>query len=423
MKQLFQVIISIFIIVISPFVDTVAATTELPKKKAHQFQDDQPPSPVIAQPAPLKPAPLKSGIAEQIRQMKNFDELAALGEKIFNDKSLSNPEGVSCASCHDADSGFAEPDLNKPTSQGSVNDTTFGKRNAPTAAYASYIPEPQIVTFDDLGKMTIGGQFWDGRADNIVEQAKLPFLDPLEMNQPDAVAVVEAVKNASYGHELKQLYGEDIFVDKDKAFTHIATAIAAFEMTPQFAPFNSKYDAVKRGEESFTKQEARGEELFHDKAQCARCHFTPEHFGPQVFSTFQYFNIGTPPNKSSVFQQQNPKFVDLGRWDVTGKSSDRGLFRVPTLRNVELTAPYLHNGFFKTLEEVVEFYSKGDFAPEYAMTVADDGFYNTGISITDEEIADIVAFLKTLTDRTDNVIDSSSIEIMAAEKQTEKITN
>ena len=126
-----------------------------------------------------------------------------------------------------------------------------------------------------------------------------------------------------------------------------------------------------------------------------------------------YFNIGTPSNPGSPFQQANPEFRDLGLWDTTGNPGDRGLFRIPTLRNVELTAPYLHNGFFETLEEVVEFYSKGDIAPEYAVTVADDGFYNTGITLTRQEINDIVAFLKVLTDR--NYMPAETLEAAATQ--------
>jgi cytochrome c peroxidase len=347
-----------------------------------------------------KPPTLKLGIADEIRQYENFDAIATLGEKVFNDTNLSIPAGVSCASCHDAGTGFAEPDNQLPTSQGSLGKTTFGKRNAPTAAYAAYIPEPQkAVIKKNLGITYIGGQFWDGRASNLVEQAKMPFLDPLEMNHPNAASVIDTIQKTPYANEFKQLFGNNVFADKELAFTQVAITIAAFEMTPVFSPFNAKYDAVKRGEEVFTKQEARGEKLFHDGAQCARCHFTPEHFGPQVFSTFQYFNIGTPTNKDSPFQQQQPKFRDYGLAQISEKHGDKGLFRIPTLRNVDKTAPYLHNGVFTTLEEVVEFYSRGDIAPEYAPTVADDGFYNTGINLKKEQIADIVAFLKTLSDR------------------------
>lgn len=346
-----------------------------------------------------KLTPLKPGIVDKIRKVKNFKAMAALGEKVFNDKTLSNPAGVSCASCHDAKTGFAEPDNKLPTSQGSLGKTTFGKRNAPTAAYAAYIPEPQKAEIKNHGVTHIGGQFWDGRASNLVEQAKMPFLDPLEMNQTNAASVINAIQKTAYANEFKHLFGDDVFADKELAFTRIATTIAAFEMTPVFSPFNSKYDAVKRGEETFTDEEKRGETLFHDSAQCARCHFTPEYFGPQVFSTFQYFNIGTPTNKNSPFQQQQPKFRDYGLAQTSGKRGDKGLFRIPTLRNVEKTAPYMHNGVFTTLEEVVKFYSTGDIAPEYALTVADDGFYNTGISLKKKEVTDIIAFLKTLNDR------------------------
>ena len=292
-----------------------------------------------------------------------------------------------------------------PTSQGALGKKTFGRRNAPTIRYAAYIPAAQEVKIGESSRsFFVGGQFWDGRAINLVEQAKGPFLDSLEMNQPDAASVVRAVQATPYAPAFENVFGAGIFNDPDKAYTAIARAIAAFELTPAISPFNAKYDAVKKGEEKFTPQEARGEHLFHNKAQCARCHFTPEHFGPQVFSTFQYFNIGTPANPKNRFLDEQPKFVDPGRAEVTGKNSDKGLFRIPTLRNVALTAPYLHNGVFATLEDVVKFYNQGGDAAEIAATVTDDGFYNTGITIKDQDIVDIIAFLKTLTDRDETIV-------------------
>ena len=350
-------------------------------------------------PPASEPQPLPPGIAAEIRNDRQFESMAALGKKVFHDGSLSIPAGQSCATCHDAKSGFDEPDDQFPTSQGALGKDTFGRRNAPTISYAAWIPEPQFAMVGKQGRFFIGGQFWDGRAKNLLEQAKAPFLDPLEMNHPDVASVVSAVQATSYAPEFIKLFGAGIFNNKEKAYDAIARVIAAFELTPVFSPFNSKYDAVKKGEDKFTKEESRGEKLFHEKAQCARCHFTPENFGPQVFSTFQYFNVGTPPNPENRFMDKQPEFIDIGRAEVSGKSADKGLFRIPTLRNVEKTAPYLHNGVFATLEEVVKFYSNGGAAPEVGATVTDDGFYNTGISLEKQDISDIVAFLKTLTDR------------------------
>lgn len=346
--------------------------------------------------------PVKPGIAEQLRAAENFAAIATLGEKLFNDVSLSVPAGQSCASCHEASIGFVDPDRDEPTSQGALGGETFGKRNTPSVMYAAFSPEPQrTVIPEQQAFVTVGGQFWDGRAKNLVEQAKLPFLDPLEMNQPDAAALVAAVRKTPYADEFKAVFGGDAFADTDTAYENIGKAIAAFELTPRFAPFDAKYDRVKAGKASFTTAEARGEEAFHGKAQCGRCHFTPEHVGPQVFTTFQYFNVGSPANPNSRFAAANPNFVDLGNGVLPRgqRHSEKGAFKVPTLRNVEVTGPYMHNGFFDTLEDVVLFYNRSEFMPEYAESVTDGGFYITsGLDLSDQEMADIVAFLKTLTD-------------------------
>ncbi|MEJ2758633.1 MAG: cytochrome c peroxidase, partial [Anaerolineales bacterium] len=165
-----------------------------------------------------------------------------LGMMLYFDENLSEPAGQSCASCHDPDFGFADPDKILPVSEG-VIDGMFGGRNSPSSAYAMYAP---IFHFD--GELFIGGQFWDGRAtgevlgDPLADQAIGPFLNPVEMHNPDKATVVADVAASDYADLFKEVWGKNIFKKVDKAYDSIGLSIAAFERTDLFAPFTSKYD-------------------------------------------------------------------------------------------------------------------------------------------------------------------------------------
>lgn len=340
---------------------------------------------------------------EQLVTMK-----ASLGRKLYFDAMLSEPAGQSCASCHQPAAGFADPDSELPVSRG-VNPALFGNRNTPTAAYAAFTPE---FHFDEKEGLYFGGLFHDGRAATLEEQAKGPFLNPLEMGNADAAAVVAKVAQADYAPLFKQIYGENAFNNTTQAYDQVAEAIAAFERTKLFSPFSSKYDAYLQGKVQLSASEQRGLELFNDenKGNCAACHPSENQADgtPPLFTDFSYDNIGVPKLKQSPFYKVDSKFnpdgervVDLGLGGVLHKPEENGKFRVPTLRNVALTAPYTHNGIFNTLEEVVGFYNSRDIdpgwgAPEVAENVNRDELGDLGLSA--DEIKDVVAFLKTLSD-------------------------
>ena len=184
-----------------------------------------------------------------------------LGQLLFFDTNLSEPAGMACASCHKIKSGFVDPDFELPVSQG-IHLERFGNRNTPTAAYASFVP---AFHYDEKEKLYVGGMFLDGNAKDLKAQAKGPFLNPVEMANPDAASVVKKVQRASYASQFKALYGEDAFADSDKAYDNIAKAIAAFESTELFHPFDSKYDRFLEGEENLSTQEVRGLTLFNGK--------------------------------------------------------------------------------------------------------------------------------------------------------------
>jgi cytochrome c peroxidase len=277
-----------------------------------------------------------------------------------------------------------------------------------TASYAAYIPP---LAFDETEGLWVGGLFWDGRAASLTEQAKGPPLNPLEMANPDVEAVVAAIREASYREQFLEVYGEGALDDSEEAFDHMADAIAAFEMTREFSPFDSKYDQYLAGEVQLTAQELSGLALFEaeEKGNCAACH--PSQPGPDgsppLFTDFTYDNLGTPKNPENPFYFLPPEFnpdgvdyVDLGLGPVVGDPELNGFFRVPTLRNVELTPPYMHNGVFHTLYQVVSFYNSRDTAPwpapEVAANVNRDELGNLGL--TPQEMESIVAFLRTLND-------------------------
>jgi cytochrome c peroxidase len=195
-------------------------------------------------------------------------------------------------------------------------------------------------------------------------------------------------------------------LDSESAFEFIAQAIAGFERTDHFSLFTSKFDAVRVGIDVFTQSEMNGQGLFNQKADCRRCHNT-DGDGVDFFTDFEYKNIGTPVNPNNPFlsldASLNPDgtaFVDLGLGAVLNDSRHNGKFRTPTLRNIAMTAPYMHNGVFNTLEEVIGFYNRRDV--DQIEAEVDDNVDNGGnignLNLSQTEITDLAAFLRTLSD-------------------------
>ena len=338
---------------------------------------------------------------------QEFTPKEQLGKLLFFDRNLSTPAGQACSDCHSPDAGFGDLNQQLPVSRG-ANPDLYGNRNDLTAAYAALIPPLQ---FDSVEGIWVGGLFWDGRASTLAEQAKGPPLNPLEMANPDVATIVETLKSADYRDLFLEVYGDDVFDDSEAAYDYMADAIAAYETSSELNRFDSKFDRFLAGTESLSEQELRGKALFTDeqKGNCAACHpVDPGPFGPAaLLSDYTYDNLGVPKNPESPFyslpEQFNPNgedYVDLGLGPVVQDPEMNGFFRVPTLRNVALTPPYMHNGVFKTLYQVVAFYNSRDVAfwpePEWPENVNRDELGNLGL--TPQEMQDIVAFLKTLSD-------------------------
>lgn len=340
-------------------------------------------------------------------QAYSLTPLEELGEFLAFDENLSTPAGQSCASCHHPSAGFADPDSYLPVSMG-IMKHRFGNRNAPTWAYMSFSPD---FYWDETEEMYIGGQFWDGRAANLVEQAKGPFLNILEMNNPNKRHVVTRVEHSDYADLFMEVFGEEAFDNVNMAYDYIAEAIAAYEASSDVNKFSSKYDYYLAGMVALSDQEMTGLQLFNDPlaGNCAACHpSTAGPYGDQpLFTDFSYDNLGVPKNWDNPFlymprgfNRDGANYIDYGLGGRLNDPAEFGKFKVPTLRNIAVTPPYMHNGLFATLTEVVDFYNTRDVgdwdAPEVAENVNTDELGNLGL--TSEEVDAIVAFMMTLTD-------------------------
>jgi cytochrome c peroxidase len=363
-----------------------------------------------------------------------------LGKSIFFDTNLSIKQNQSCAACHAPEVGWTGPDmminLRGAVYEGSIPGR-FGNRKPPSAAYAGDSP---VLHYDYTNGMWVGGMFWDGRAtgwtlgDPLAEQAQGPFLNPLEQNNPNARLVCLKVQISTYASLFEVVWGAgslDCVKDVAGTYERIARSIAAYERSEEVNPFSSKYDAYLAGQYTLTTQEEQGLELFNGKAMCNACHIS-EIGGsePPLFTDFTYDNLGVPKNPMNPFysmpRKWNPDGADwvdpglcgflatldesyfdsLGLIKTEVVNVNYGKHKVPTLRNVdkrpypEFVKAYGHNGYFKSLEEIVHFYNTRDVEtwppPEVPDNVNIDELGNLGL--TPEEEDAIVAFLMTLSD-------------------------
>jgi cytochrome c peroxidase len=358
-----------------------------------------------------------------VQAKSNLSLIEKLGKNLYNDKDLSFNGTQSCKSCHHPRAGFADPsNLYDPyvnvVSVG-ADGFSLGGRNAPTASYSGFSP---VLQQDSEGTW-FGGMFWDGRAtghrlgDPIAEQALGPFLNPVEMAMPSKAAVVGVVQCSHYAWKFLAVFGPNAFDDVDTAYDNIGIAIAAFERSTDLVKFNSRFDDFWRACDTagidvanidatnvatvpqgvLTPQELNGLVLFNTKAQCAACHLTAvdPNAGYPLFTDFTYDNLGIPVNPLLA---GNP--TDYGLGAFLGDAAENGKFKVSTLRNIGLTPPYGHNGFFPTLKDIVHFYNTRDVGmwppPEVPQNVNTDELGDLGL--TDAEENDIVAFLLTLSD-------------------------
>jgi len=379
-------------------------------------------------------------------KISTLTPIERLGKMLFLDKALSLNSNQSCAACHAAEFGFTGPNgfIN---AHGAVypgsNNTLFGNRKPPSAAYGGESP---VLYYDGDEGVWIGGMFWDGRAtgwilgDPLAEQAKGPFLNPVEQALPDAQALCWKVYQSHYAKLFEEVWGAGSLQCETDAnylavYDNIGRSISAYEQSYEVNPFSSKFDrfwdnAKAKGMDvtlintsnwqeylslGLKAKEVYGLAIFNDedKGKCALCHTLDEGTaGYPLFTDFTYDNLGIPKNPENPVYQDDPSFVDLGLGgflESTGFEyvSEYGKFKVPTLRNVDkreddTVKAYGHNGYFKSLQEIVHFYNTRDVlpwpAPEYAETVNFDELGHLGL--TEAEEAALVTFMQTLTDKT-----------------------
>lgn len=351
---------------------------------------------------------------------------AELGKTIFHDASLSASGRMSCATCHAPEMGHASP-FAEPVALGGARLDRPGLRTPPTLRYLRF-----SGAFDEAGgTRPFGGFFWDGRANTLKQQARGPLLNPDEMANRDVADVVAKLAAAPYAPRFREVFGAEIFNDQELAFKRLTLALQRYQLEDrEFAPFSSKFDAVNAGRATFTPQEANGLALFNrpDKGNCAQCHIStkPANAPGALFTDFGYDNLGVPRN-AEIAANADPAFFDRGlcgdtRTDLAARTDLCGSFKVPTLRNVALRKHFFHNGVFQTLEQVIRFYARRDSHPELFYPLDASGnpvrfndlpaalrgnvttqlpFGRTagqGPALTHGEIADVAAFLRTLTD-------------------------
>jgi cytochrome c peroxidase len=342
-----------------------------------------------SKPVPLGLPPLPAGASALVNP-----EMIALGDKLFHDIRFSSTGDVSCATCHDKTKAFTDSPLS--VSQG-IRKLT-GTRNAPTVVNAAYFET----------------QFWDGRSPSLEDQALHPFVNPVEMGLKDHEPILAIVrKDAGYVQAFQKVFGKS---GSAVTMTEVTRAIAAFERTQIAAdsPFDHFYF---RGEEkALTAAQKRGFDLFVNQGRCVSCHIVEQ--TQALFTDNRFHNVGVGINaiqkdipvlageflksrgtasEVDVKVLTDKRTSELGRLVVTRRFDDIGSFKTPTLRNIAITAPYMHDGSLKTLREVVVHYNNGGVTKE--MDPVND-FLSGGIrplKLTEKQIDDLVAFMEALT--------------------------
>jgi cytochrome c peroxidase len=377
-----------------------------------------------------------------------------LGKELLFAK-ISDPPWMSCVTCHDSEVGFTGPvagiNQHGAVYRGAVP-TRFGNRKPPSLAYATTSP---VFSYDYEEGLFVGGNFWDGRAtgedlDNpAADQARGPFLNPVEQNMGSKTAVCERVRDLDLEGLYKRVWGPLDCSDGgiEATYGNIARSIAAYEASKEINQYSSKYDAYLAEKAELTEQESLGLELFNGKARCAACHISEpgENGEPPLFTDYTFDNLGTPRNPENPFYEMDAEYLGDGSpinpegrdWVDPGlggfletrpewaamSAENWGKHKVPTLRNVAkgfgdgFPKAYSHNGYFKSLTSITHFYNTRDVKPtcpdpftlekdalrmgcwpepEVTVNVNMDELGN--LDLTPEEEDAIVAFMMTLSD-------------------------
>jgi cytochrome c peroxidase len=356
--------------------------------------------------------------------------LARIGRLMFFDPSLSASGKLACATCHDPHYAYGPPP-GKALAYGGRDMAQAGTRAVPSLRYLhSAPPFAERHRFIDGDIAPVGGFTWDGRAGSLHEQAMLPLLAANEMANAGPGDVAARLSRTGYAALFRATFGARIFEKPQRAFEAGLKALEAFQQDPaEFYPFSSRYDAFLRGDVELTEQEERGVALFKDpaKGNCASCHLGVTRAGaPPPFTDFDFADVGVPRN-ARIPANADPNYYDLGlcgpvRQDFGDRREYCGFFRSPTVRNTAIRDAYFHNGVFTSLRDVMHFYVERDLHPEKFYPRGPDGLVRKfddlppGVpvnvdrdppldrepgaapALSEPEIDDLIAFLRTLTD-------------------------
>lgn len=348
----------------------------------------------------------------------------SISQALFEEKALSATGQLACASCHTDDRAHADA-LGTTLPLGGLSMKAQGFRSSPTLLYLE-----TNHSFRFEGGQAFGGFTWDGRASSRAEQAAGPLLDPSEMANADAAAVAGKVRQLSYFKDFVSVFGLPTSPTDNQIFEKLKEALQTYQqLDPDYLLFNSKFDRYLDGNATLASDELRGLNLFNDenKGNCASCHTSRTGaLGERpLFTNFSYAALGLPRN-DQIQANLDPSFFDMGlcgpkRTDLMSRTDLCGQFKVPTLRNIELTAPYFHNASVATLEQAVSFYATRDLRPElwYSTLNGQVQKFNdlpvalhSNVNMTRpfgqrpgdvpilsaQDVSDLVAFLRTLTD-------------------------
>lgn len=308
---------------------------------------------------------------------------AVAGKAAFFDKGLSASGKLSCASCHDPDHAFAPPNA-RALQIGGAQDNRLGSRAAPSLTYARFTPE---FHFDSTGK-PLGGFNRDGREPSLAAQAAGPLTSPLEMAS-SVKAIARYVRSAPYAGELREAFGAEALNEDARAFASVTAALEAYQKEAlEFARFASKYDDARAGTATLAPQEARGLALFDNlgKGNCASCHASRASADgtPALFTNFGYARLGVPrAGEARLALALDRGLCGPERADLSARRDLCGMFKVPSLRNAGARHVFFHNGSVRSLRDAIALHARGGV---------------TGGALSDAEIVDIEAFLRTLTD-------------------------
>ncbi|MFT3803042.1 MAG: cytochrome c peroxidase [Burkholderiaceae bacterium] len=380
-------------------------------------------------PAPAADAPPQSFYGTRFERKPNAAELTELGRALFADAALSASGRLSCSSCHDPAHAYGPPN-GLAVQRGGGDLAQPGLRAVPSLRYAQDThPFDEHYTEtegdDSIDQGPAGGWTWDGRANSAHAQAALPLLSPFEMGNADEAAVVARLRASSSAGPMRAAFGAHVLDDEHLAWNGLLLALEVFQQNPaDFYPYSSRYDEYLRGRASLSASEQHGLQLFNDpqRGNCAECHVSAIKRGAFPSFTDRGLIALAVPRNGEIAANADPHYFDLGlcgplRTDLVDHPEYCGLFKTPTLRNVATRQVFFHNGRFHTLVEAVRFYADRDAHPAryYGKGGQADDLperYRDNInreepfaaqhpgkpSLSEPEIADIVAFLRTLTD-------------------------